>query len=142
MTRKQMVEALQQIERGAIANLGRSAYAKGVAVYVAELIDGVVEQVQNGWIEPDEIQGWQGLRKALLNGAQDWGQYSYGGCSLIYDGDIANRLCTPSEFRRTGGGRKAPNKRETWLDVQARALGMAASAITREAMNMFKHTAA
>lgn len=27
-----------------------------------------------------------------MNGAKSWAQYSYGGCSLVYDGDIAERL--------------------------------------------------
>lgn len=45
---------------------------------------------------------------------------------LIYDGDIAERLCTPSEYKRKRGGDFQPNSRETWLDVQARALYQAA----------------
>jgi hypothetical protein len=58
----------------------------------------------------------------MLNGAQDWDEYSYGGCSLIYNGDIAKRLCTPSELKRKRYGELNPNSRENWLDVQARAL--------------------
>ena len=33
------------------------------------------------------------LEKILLNGAENWNQYSYGGCALIYDTDIAVTLC-------------------------------------------------
>lgn len=40
---------------------------------------------------------------------------------MIYDREIAEALCTPSELRRTDYGRKAPNVRETWMDVQVRA---------------------
>ena len=29
-----------------------------------------------------------------------WQEYSDDGCSLIYDGDIAARVCTPSEYKR------------------------------------------
>ena len=68
-------------------------------------------------------------RGVLLNGARDWREYSYGGCALIYDGDIAARVCTPSELRRTHGGQRDPNPRETWLDVQARALCQAGAAV-------------
>ena len=62
----------------------------------------------------------------MLNGAQDWKQYSWGGSSLIYDSDIAQQLCAPWELKKTDNGRKAPNKNEQWLDVQARALFQAA----------------
>jgi hypothetical protein len=68
-------------------------------------------------------------KKELLNGAANWREYSYGGCALIYDADIAERLCSPSEYRKTREGQRAPNSRETWLDVQARALGQAATLI-------------
>ena len=49
----------------------------------------------------------------------------YGACSLIYDEDIAKRLCTPSELKRTNNGDRNPSSRETWLDMQARALSVA-----------------
>lgn len=60
-------------------------------------------------------------KKTLLNGADDWRAYCYSGSALIYNGDIAKALCTPSEFKRLGEGRRAPNARENWMDVQARA---------------------
>lgn len=60
-------------------------------------------------------------KKTLLKGADDWRAYCYYGFALIYGGDIAKALCTPSEFKRRGEGRRAPNARENWMDVQARA---------------------
>ena len=39
-------------------------------------------------------------KKDLLNGASDWNQYSWGGCSLIYNSDIAERVCSPSKLKR------------------------------------------
>lgn len=69
------------------------------------------------------------LRRWMLNGAADWSQYSEGGCALIYNGDIARRLCTPSELRKTDNGRKDPNARESWIDCQSRALYQAARLI-------------
>lgn len=100
----------------------RSAWNKGVKAYALDLLADL----------PDEIPADAcHLSKLLLNGAQDWHEYSYGGCSLVYNGDIAWRLCTPSESRKTGGGERRPNGHEEWLDVQARALSQAAQLIYR-----------
>ena len=96
-----------------------SAWARGVAEYTAELI----ENIENSGTEP---RTFEELRAAMLNGARDWGAYSWGGCSLIYDEDIARTLCTPSELKRTNNGQRNPNGRESWLDVQSRALMQAA----------------
>lgn len=104
----------------------RSAWDNGVKVYTLELLESLEEGINGGYIDPECLEGPALLKKALLNGAADWSQYSCGGCSLIYDGDIAERLCTPSEYTRKRGGNLQPNSRETWLDVQARALYQAA----------------
>lgn len=69
------------------------------------------------------------LNKAMLNGARDWKEFSKGGFSLIYNEDIAKRLCSPSELKKVENGRRNPNSREDWLDVQARALSQAASLV-------------
>lgn len=102
----------------------RSAWGRGVKAYALELLEDWDEAGREYLTEGD-----------LLNGARDWGEYSWGGCSLIYDADIAERLCTPSELKRTRGGERRPNSREEWLDVQTRALFQAAHLImqaTRE----------
>ena len=100
----------------------RSAWKKGVKEYADELLDNLEEKAQlNERLPKDEKE----LKEWLLNGAMDWEDYSYGGCSLIYDGDIAERLCTPSELKKKDGGRLAPNSQESWLDVQTRALRQA-----------------
>ena len=103
----------------------RSAWDKGVTLYALELLDNLRDLPAAG--------NRQEIKKALLNGASDWSEYSYGGCALIYNGDIAARLCSPSEFRRTRGGEWRPNRRESWLDVQARALYQAFRLICRAA---------
>ena len=72
------------------------------------------------------------LQKALFNGADDWQQYSEGGAALIYDADIAERLCPPSTVKRTKWGMLPPNSRETWLECQARALWQAHKVIEKE----------
>ena len=101
----------------------RSAWSRGVKEYALELIEEMKDDA--------EFYGSPADRKDLLNGASDWNQYSYGGCALIYDGDIAERLCSPSEYKRSREGERRPNSREEWLDVQARALSQAANMIVR-----------
>ena len=109
----------------ALANLkpGRSAWSRAVYTYASELVGGLDSSV--------DLSNETLLRKALLNGASDWQQYSEGGCALVYDADIAERLCSPSGLKRCKGGERQPNARETWLDCQARALGQAASLVRR-----------
>ena len=109
----------------------RSAWSKGVNAYAYDLIDVLDEAISGGWYYEEDIDSPKVLEKMLLNGADSWIQYSWGGCSLIYDGDIAERLCTPSELKRTHNGQKKPNKSEEWLDTQARALYQASELIKK-----------
>ena len=108
MNKTQIIEAIESRNE-------RSAWGRGVKDLAVDLL---------GNIESDTVNP-NTLEADLLNGASDWSQYSYGGCALVYDSDIAEALCSPSELKRKGGGRLAPNSRETWLDVQARALSQA-----------------
>lgn len=95
----------------------RSAWNRGVVRYAMELMN--------------DVDGKEVTEKNLLNGADNWKEYSYGGCSLIYDVDICRRLCSPSEIKKTKDGERRPNKQETWLDVQTRALYQAARLIMK-----------
>ena len=103
----------------------RSAWEKGVTVYALEMVEQLEEAAEGGYIGADDLTAPRMLRKALLNGADDWSAYSWGGSARIYNGDIAARLCCPSELKRTRNGERRPNSREEWLDVQARALHQA-----------------
>ena len=96
----------------------RSAWNRGVVKYALELINSI------------EV-GEEITEKCLLNGAENWHQYSEGGCAFIYDELICRRLCTPSEIKKTHNGERRPNKQETWIDVQARALFQAAQLIMK-----------
>lgn len=109
----------------------RSAWDKGVTVYALELVDQLIESAKGGYIDAADLMAPRMLRKALLNGADDWSAYSWGGCSLIYNCDIAARLCCPSDLKRTRNGEWRPNSREEWLDTQARALFQAANRICK-----------
>ena len=111
----------------------RSAWDRGVKAYAEELVEELREAVEGGYVEADELSNRRLFEKAMLNGAADWKQYSEGGCSLCYDGQIAERLCAPWELKKTDNGRKDPNPRESWIDVQSRALFQAAQMILRAA---------
>ena len=107
-----------EIMRELNAMKGSSAWRKGVIEYAKEILSDL----------PDGKE----INKAnLLNGADSWKQYSYGGCSLIYDEDICKRLCSPSEQKRKKYGELDPNANELWIDVQARALMQACSLVLR-----------
>lgn len=107
----------------------RSAWSKGVHAYALDLVEELKTNVQAGYYTMDQIRTPRELEKIMLNGARDWNQYSWGGCSLCYDGQIAERLCTPSELKRTRNGERKPNAQEEWLDTQARALNQAAGRV-------------
>ncbi len=109
----------------------RSAWDRGVNAYAIDLLDELQEAVDGGCFDEGDIVAPAMLRRALLNGASDWSEYSWGGCSLIYDGDIAERVCCPSALVRSRYGERRPSASEEWLDVQARALGQACSRIMR-----------
>lgn len=106
----------------------RSAWDKAVTLYALDLLDDVQEGADN--MERLPLDGAE-LEQWALNGASSWEQYSNGGCSICYNADIAARVCTPSELKRKHGGTYEPNSRETWLDVQARALYQACNRIRK-----------
>lgn len=116
----------------------RSAWGKGVTQYALEMVEQLNEQINGGYFEELDLTESKKVRAALLNGAANWSQYSWGGCSLIYDSDIAERLCCPSELKKTRNGERRPNSREEWLDVQARALFQAANRVCRHIRTLEK----
>ena len=100
------------------------------------VLSDAVDLVQN--LNCSELpNSWEALRALLLNGARNWQEYSYGGCALVYDEDIARHYCTNADLRKVtradGTISDRANAAETWLDVQARALSQAAILI-REAV--------
>lgn len=88
------------------AQKARSAWARGVKQTALDMLKAVDDEMSSA--------------EDALNGAETPEQWAYGG-GLIYAEDIAALLCTPSELRLTKGGKRPPNKRESWLDVYARA---------------------
>lgn len=127
LTRVDFDAARQHIEE----ERARSAWDRGLKVYALELLGELDENVTGGYIAPDALTDWRTLHAAMLNGAGSWEQYSWGGSALIYDWEIAERLCTPSELKKTRHGERRPNGQEDWLDVQARALRQASWCVGR-----------
>lgn len=104
----------------------RSAWDKAVTLYALDLLEDIqwcANDAERLPLDGAELERW------ALNGASCWEQYSNGGCSICYNADIAARVCTPSMYKRKHGGVYEPNSRETWLDVQARALYQACNRI-------------
>ena len=128
-TKMKNVEFIAQVRAILNGRKCRSAWDRGVMQYAEELTAELAENINGGYITLEQLATAEGRKAALLNGAKDWSQYSYGGGALIYDYDIAERLCNPSELKRTRNGERNPNSRETWLDCQARALSQASSKV-------------
>jgi hypothetical protein len=115
------MRTIEQIRNIIKSTKTRSAWDRGVNTYALELLEEYENNYGPNACAPCEAD--------LLNGASSWKEYSWGGCSLIYNRDIAERLCNPTELKKTRNGEKKPNRSEEWLDVQARALFQAAQRI-------------
>lgn len=103
----------------------RSTWGRGVQAYAEEIAHTLADQTHE--VEPTRAA----IEPVALNGARDWIQYSWGGCSYCYDEDIAKLLCPPSTLKRKRNGALPPNSCEEWLDVQARALTQALRRVCR-----------
>ena len=99
----------------------RSKWQKGVKIYSVMLL----ESIQDDHNQINDNITFKDLEVLLLNGAENWSRYSWGGNALIYNEDIAKMLATPSELKKYNNGEKRPNQKEEWLDTQARALAQA-----------------
>lgn len=121
-----MTTLLENIITELNAYKGASKWARGVNDYALELIENLQEN-ENYTKQPYTTAA--AILADIKNGAENWKMYSYGGCSLIYDGDICERLATASFSKKKDGGRLQPSSRHTWLDCQAAALHQAANKI-------------
>ena len=129
------MKSIEEIRAAIEAEKPRSAWDRGKKEYALELLEDLKEHISYYGRLPESSAE---LREWLLNGAANWSEYSWGGCSLIYNGDIAERLCCPSELKKTRNGERRPNSREEWLDAQARALYQAANRICRHIRTLEK----
>lgn len=124
------MKKIEEIRKALEERKDRSAWNKGVTVYALELLEVYEERAED---EGRDAEDGKEFREWIKNGVDGWEAYSWGGSSLIYNGDIAERLCCPSELKKTRNGERRPNSREEWLDVQARALYQAANRLSRVA---------
>jgi len=115
------MKTIKEIKNEISKTKAGSAWEKGVKLYAIEILNRITEDNGDDYT-PDTIDA---LKKDLLNGADNWELYSESGRTLEYNEDICNRLCSPTEKIKRANGRYNPNKQETWLDVQARALKQA-----------------
>lgn len=122
------MKKIEEIRKALEERKDRSAWNKGVTVYALELLEVYEDRAED---EGRDAEDRKEFREWIKNGADGWEAYSWGGCSLIYNEDIAERLCCPSELKKTRNGERRPNSREEWLDVQARALYQASNRLTR-----------
>lgn len=100
----------------------KSAWDKGVYDYAFDILEPLDDELEDIGAE------------RLMNGANTWTAYSYGGCALICDNDIAKRMCTPSEYKKylNAGPNSKLSDSDYWLgNVQTRALFQAMSRIRR-----------
>ena len=111
---KELINKLQNLK-------ARSKWGKGVTNYSIMIL----EKIQDDHDQINDNITFKDLEVLLLNGAKNWSRYSWGGNALIYNGDIAKMLATPSELKKYNNGEKRPNRKEEWLDTQARALTQA-----------------
>ena len=117
-----MQRRIADIKKDISAHSARSAWDKGVKGYAVELFDDYLDRLH---ITDDSVRIGKVAEADLLNGAQNWEQYSYGG-------DICERLCTESQKKKARDG-ELPLMGEDWLTVQARALRQAARIVMRYA---------
>ena len=99
----------------------RSQWSKGIEFYSHFL----AEKLNDNYL-PENIEV-EDIFKILLNGAENWHQFAWGGCGQVYNEDIANTLLTPSQ-------RKRITKADTFngfhlLDLEADALKYASARV-------------
>lgn len=97
----------------------KSAWSNGVKQYMHDFIDYDFTL----FVKLTNSKDFKEFEHVLLNGADNWGHYSWGGCSLCYNYDILERLCPASIIKKYENSSMV-NGVEL-LDIQARALKQA-----------------
>lgn len=76
----------------------RSCWRKGVYDIAVIIVDATASC--NDYYGHELPATWGEAEEILLNGARDWTRYVEGGGALVYNGEIAYTLLTPSELKR------------------------------------------
>lgn len=117
-----ITKTIEKVESLKFRSKWQRAVQEDAVWLLEEMMDIHEDEVTAGVMSFGSIEG---VERVLRMGADTWKDFSEGGGALIYDGDIAQHYCTPSELKKVRGGEKEPNSRESWLDVQARAFWQA-----------------
>lgn len=123
-----ITKTIEKVESLKFRSKWQRAVQEDAVWLLEEMMDIHEDEVTAGVMYFGSIEG---VERVLRMGADTWKDFSEGGGALIYDGDIAKHYCTDSELKKTRNGERKPNSRESWLDVQARALWQAAQLIKR-----------
>lgn len=94
----------------------RSYWSRGVASLIRDYGEDVLGE------HDGEIISARDFYKIWNCGNDSLRDAVYGGCFDIWNYDIAKRLCTPSELKKSNEGMRRPNRNEEWLDVEIRAM--------------------
>lgn len=97
----------------------RSYWSRGVASLIRDYGENVLGE------HDGEIISARDFYKLWNCGAETLKDAVYYGSFDIWNYDIAKRLCTPSDLKKSNEGMRNPNRCETWLDVEYRAVKQA-----------------
>ena len=101
----------------------RGAYQKAIYQYAFELCENIADNYITTAEELEHLENITNLKERALNGASDWEQYSWGGCSLCYNYDILSRLFCKSIVKKYKNADTVRGRH--LLDYQAAALSKA-----------------
>lgn len=101
----------------------RSKWSRGVYQIAIDRVEELDSNEVITWYNLLNGALFAGLKENHKNIYDACKKYSWGGCYLIYDEDIANLLSNRSEaYTKKGNFKNKPNKNEEWLDIQSRAI--------------------
>ena len=101
----------------------RGTYNKAIYQYAFELVDNIADNYITTAEELEHLENITNLKERALNGATNWNQYSWGGCSLCYNYDILQRLFCKSIAKKYENADSVRGRH--LLDCQASALSKA-----------------
>ena len=111
---KKLVEEAEKMSR-----TERSYWSRGVASLIRDYGEDVLGE------HDGEIISARDFYKLWNCGADSLRDAVYGGSFDIWNYDIAKRLCTPSDLKKSNEGMRRPNKRQDWIDVELIAVQQA-----------------
>ena len=94
----------------------RTYWSRGVASLIRDYGEEVLQE------HDGEIVSARDFFKLWNCGNDSLRDAVYAGSFDIWNYDIAKRLCTPSELKKSNEGMRNPNRCENWIDVEIRAM--------------------